>query len=434
MKSFRIEGPRRFRGELAPPGDKSITHRAFMLAAVAKGESTITRPLTGLDCRATAAAVEAMGAKVKRSPKHWKITGAGSGTSVALQEPGKVIDCGNSGTSIRLLAGLVAAHPITVFFTGDDSIRRRPMGRVLAPLAAMGAAVLGSASDTKAPFGIRGGNLKAIAHTLPVASAQMKSAILLASLGAPGITSVNEPTQSRDHTERMLLHFGAPLSSRPGSVSLKGPVQLEAAEVWVPGDVSSAAFFLVGAVAAPRSSLRLQEVGVNPTRTGILNVLSRMGARITREGEREASGEPVSDLVAGSSSSLAGATIEGDEIPTLIDEIPVLALAAAAASGTTTIRGAAELKVKESDRIAGSAEVLRAFGASVEETPDGLVIVGGASFRPAHVNSRGDHRLAMTAAIAACLATGESVIDDIACVETSFPGFFDDLLRVTERA
>lgn len=434
MKSIKIEGPRRFHGELAPPGDKSITHRALMLAAGAKGESTITRPLMGLDCRATASAVEALGAKIKRGPKQWKVMGVGGPKPAGFHEPGKVIDCGNSGTSIRLLAGLVAAYPITVFFTGDESIRRRPMGRVLDPLESMGATVLGSHGNTQAPFGIRGGKLVAKTHELKVASAQAKSAILLAALGAEGKTVVNEPSASRDHTERMLLHFGAPLSSTPRSVSVKGPLTLEAAEIYVPGDISSAAFFLVGATGAPKSTLRMQEVGVNPTRTGVLAVLARMGAKIQREGEREASGEPIADLIAATAGALAGTGIGGAEIPTLIDEIPVLALAAARASGETRISGAAELKVKESDRIAGTAEVLRAFGVAVEETADGLVIQGGASFRPAKVASRGDHRLAMTAAIAACFASGESTIDDVGCVETSYPGFFEDLLAVTEKA
>jgi 3-phosphoshikimate 1-carboxyvinyltransferase len=231
----------------------------------------------------------------------------------------------------------------------------------------------------------------------------------------------------------MLLHFGAPVSSRAGSVSVRGPVTLDAAEVYVPGDISSAAFFLVGAVGAPKSSLRLQEVGVNPTRTGILEVLARMGAKIQREGEREASGEPIADLLASTAGALSGTTIGGAEIPTLIDEIPILALAAARASGETRITGAAELKVKESDRIAGTAEVLRAFGVTVEETADGLVIQGDAVFRAAKVASKGDHRLAMTASIAACFAKGESTIDDIGCVETSFPTFFEDLQNMTEK-
>lgn len=403
-----------------------------MIAASAKGESTITRPLTGLDCRATAAAVEALGAKIKRAPKQWRVTGVGGPKPAGFREPGKTIDCGNSGTSIRLLAGLVAAHPITVFFTGDESIRRRPMGRVLGPLASMGATILGSAGDTQAPFGIRGGKLLAKTHELKVASAQVKSAILLAGLGVDGITVVNEPSASRDHTERMLLHFGAALTSRPGSVSLKGGATLDASEVYVPGDISSAAFFLVGAAIAPKSSLRLEEVGVNGTRTGILDVLGRMGAKVTREGEREASGEPIADLVVSAATTLSGTQIGGAEIPTLIDEIPILALAAAAATGETKITGAAELKVKESDRIAGTAGVLRAFGATVEETPDGLVIQGGTAFRPAKTNSLGDHRLAMTAAIAACLAKGESTIEDVGPVETSYPGFFDDLMNATE--
>ena len=429
MKSWRIEGPRRFRGELAPPGDKSITHRAFMIGALAKGETVVQRPLQGLDCKATAAAVEAMGAKIKRAPKTWRVVGRGA---QALTEPTNVVDCGNSGTSIRLLAGLAAGQPITATFTGDESIRRRPMGRVLEPLAAMGATVLGREGNSKAPFTIRGGKLVAKSHTLAVASAQAKSAILLAALKAEGITTVNEPAQSRDHTERMLLHFGVGLTSRPGSVSVKGGEIFDAQEVYVPGDLSSAAFFLVGAVCAPGSSLRLLEVGVNPTRAGVLAALARMGAKVTKDGEREASGEPMAELVA-HDASLAATEIAAGEIPTLIDEVPILAVAAARASGTTRIHGAAELKVKESDRLAATVKLLAAFGAKAESTDDGLVIEGGADFKPAKVASGGDHRIAMSAAIAACLARGETIVDDVGCVETSYPGFLEDFERVTEK-
>lgn len=433
MKSRVIEGPRRFRGELRVPGDKSITHRAVLLGAVARGETVIHRPLTGLDCRATASAVELLGARVKRiatkNEATWRIAGVGPGT---LTEPSNVLDCGNSGTSIRLLAGLLAGQPITAFLTGDESIRRRPMARVLAPLAAMGAVVIGSAKDTRAPFAIRGGGVKAMAHTLPVASAQVKSAILLAGLRADGITSVTEPAASRDHTERMLLHFGAALSASARSVSLKGPAALDAREVAVPADISSAAFFLVGAAGAKSSSLKLDGVGVNPTRTGVLDALARMGAKISREGESEAGGEPTASLVVSGGASLTGTEIGGAEIPLLVDEIPILALAAARASGETRITGAKELRVKESDRIATTAALLRAFGATCEELEDGLVVTGGAEWKPATVASKGDHRIAMTAAIAACWARGESTIEDVACVETSFPGFFEDLERVTE--
>ncbi len=425
MKSRTITGPRRFKGELRVPGDKSITHRAVLLGSVARGETVIHRPLTGLDCRATASAVEMLGAKVKRGPTAWRVTGVGPGV---FAEPADVIDCGNSGTSIRLLAGLLAGHPITAFLTGDESIRRRPMARVLGPLAAMGAVVLGSAKDTRAPFGIRGGGVKAMAHTLPIASAQVKSAILLAGLRAEGVTSVAEPATSRDHTERMLLHFGAALTAG----KLKGPAALDAREVAVPGDVSSAAFFLVGASGAPGSSLLLAEVGVNPTRTGALDALGRMGARIKRENEREAGGEPVADLVVTGTDALRSTEIGGQEIPLLVDEIPVLALAAARASGTTRITGAKELRVKESDRIATTAKLLRAFGATCDELEDGLVVGGGARLVAAKIASQGDHRIAMTGAIAACWARGESTIEDVACVETSFPGFFEELERVTE--
>lgn len=431
MKSERIQGPRRFKGELTVPGDKSITHRALLLGAVARGETTIHHPLTGLDCRATATAVESMGAKIKRGPKTWRVTGVGPGP---LAEPGNAIDCGNSGTSIRLLAGLIAGHPITAVLTGDASIRRRPMKRVLEPLAAMGATVLGSHGDTRAPFAIRGGNVRAMAHSLAVASAQVKSSILLAALRAEGVTMVTEPTQSRDHSERMLLHFGGALTSRPGTTSLKGPAELEAREVIVPADISSAAFFLVGAAGAAGSVLHLKNVGVNPTRTGILDALARMGASIRREGEHEGSGEPLAELVVRGEKTLRGTVVEAAEIPSLVDEVPILALAAALAEGTTTIRGAGELKVKESDRLAGTAALVRAFGGTAEAEGDGLTIEGGTKFVPARVHSGGDHRIAMAAAIAGCWASGETVIDDTACVETSFPGFFELLARVTEPA
>ena len=429
MKTYRITGPRRFRGELTPPGDKSITHRAVLLASVARGDTEIKRPLTGLDCRATLAAVELLGAKVKRTPKSWRVTGVGPN---AFTEPTNLLDCGNSGTSIRLLAGLVAGHPVTAILTGDESIRRRPMARVLKPLAEMGAVVMGMKNDERAPFAIRGGNLKGKSHTLAVASAQVKSAILLAGLRAEGTTSVLEPAQSRDHTERMLMHFGAAISASPGRASVKGGAMLEGRDVVVPSDPSSAAFFLVGALGAARSHLKILEVGVNPTRTGLLDVLARMGAVVKRESEREISGEPVADLHVAGGDSWKGVDVGASEIPAMVDEIPILALAAALADGATTIRGAAELRVKESDRLAAMAKLLRAFGATVDETEDGLVIHGGASLTPAHVNSGGDHRIAMTAAIAACWAKGETVIDDVACVETSYPGFFEDLERLTE--
>ncbi len=432
MKRYTVKGPRRFRGELEPPGDKSITHRAFLLGALAKGETTVTRPLLGLDCRATAAAVEAFGVKIKRTPKAWKVAGAASVGASPLAEPERVIDCGNSGTSIRLLAGFAASLPFTTFFTGDESIRRRPMDRVLRPLQAMGASVLGAKGDTRAPFGIRGAPLRAVAHQLPVASSQVKSAILLAALRAEGITSIAEPGESRDHTERMLLHFGAALTRRPGYVSIKGGGALDAQEVFVPGDPSSAAFFLVGALGCPKSQLRLAAVGVNPTRLGLVQALRRMGAKVAIEGEREASGEPIGDLVVSTATSLSATEIPSAEIPALVDEVPVLALAATRAAGTTRIVGASELRVKESDRLAGTARLLRAFGAKVEESGEGLAIEGGGELRGARVSSGGDHRLAMTAAIAGCFASGETVIEDVACVETSYPGFFEDLEKVTE--
>jgi len=431
VKRAVVQGPRRFRGSITVPGDKSITHRAVMLAGAARGESEIRHPLTGLDCRSTAAAVEALGARVKMKPKSWRVTGVGPHP---FTEPMDILDCGNSGTSIRLLAGLVAGHPVTATFTGDESIRRRPMARVLGPLAEMGARIVGRKNDTLAPFTLRGGSLTGKAHTLTVASAQVKSAILLAGLGASGVTSVSEPHPSRDHTERMLLHFGAAITASPGRASVKGGAMLEARDVVVPGDLSSAAFFLVGALGAAGSELTLENVGVNATRAGLLDALDRMGARVKREGAQELSGEPVATLVVKGGATLRGTTVAGEEIPRLVDEVPILALAAAMAEGTTVISGASELRVKESDRIAAMAKLLAAFGARAEESPEGLAIHGGGALTPATISSGGDHRIAMTAAIAGCWAKGETVIDDVACVETSFPGFFQELERVTEPA
>jgi 3-phosphoshikimate 1-carboxyvinyltransferase len=340
-----------------------------------------------------------------------------------LFEPANVLDMGNSGTSARLLTGLLAGQPFFSVLTGDSSLRQRPMGRVVNPLREMGAQIAGRARADRLPLAVLPGALKAASHTLPVASAQVKSALLLAGLFTDGVVQVTEPIRSRDHTERMLRFFGAGIETEGLRVSLKGRQALEAREVDVPGDISSAAFFIVGAIVVPGSDLRLRGVGVNPTRTGILDVLQEMGAAVVVENLREEAGEPVADLHV-RHSPLKGAAIGGDLIPRLIDEIPILCVAAALADGDTVIRDARELRVKETDRIETMAVNLRKMGVEVETAPDGLVIHGGRRRMIGGVcTSFGDHRIAMSMAIAGLTAEGDTLVEDTECIETSFPDF-----------
>ena len=414
------------RGALHVPGDKSISHRAAMLGAIAQGTTRVAGFLRAEDCLATLRCLRALGASVNERGNDLEIDGA------PLREPEEILDVGNSGTTIRLLAGLLAGHPFHSVLTGDASIRRRPLDRVAEPLRRMGARITGRQGGRLAPIAIDGGGLRGISYATPVASAQVKSALLLAGLFAEGETAVREPSQSRDHTERMLGLFGAPVVRDGLTTRLRGPRTLRAASVRVPGDLSSAAFFLVAAALVPGSELAVADVGLNPTRTGVLDALKMMGADLEVHDLREQEGEPVGTvLIRGS--RLHGATIGGDLIPRTIDELPVLAVAACVAEGETVIRDAAELRVKESDRIAALGRELRRLGATVEAQPDGLAIAGGARLRGAHVQSGGDHRMAMALAIAGLCADGPVTIDDTACIETSFPGFADALRTVAAR-
>jgi len=419
---FRIRPIARLRGEAEVPGDKSVSHRAALLGALAEGVSEVQGYLEAEDCLRTIAAVQALGAEVTRKgPGHYRIAGGGLR---GLSEPADVIDCGNSGTSVRLLAGVLAAQPFCTILTGDASLRRRPMGRIAEPLRAMGATITGRADGTRLPLAIRGvAPTKAIQYATPVASAQVKSAILLAGLAADGPVTVTEPAPSRDHSERMLRRFGARLVSDDCVVTLT-PGPLRATTVVVPGDISSAAFLLVAGAVVADARVTLHRVGVNPTRTGVLDVLEAMGARIeTAQAADE--GEPTASLTV-TSSALRAATIGGALlIPRLIDEVPVLAVAAAVASGVTVVRDARELRVKESDRIATLARELGRMGAAVEERPDGMAITGGRRLHGAAVSSGGDHRVAMALTVAGLVAEGETVVDDVACVATSFPTFAD---------
>ncbi len=414
-------------GSLEIPGDKSISHRALMLGALAEGETTIRGLLLGEDPRSTAACFTALGAKI--SPLNAElvtVTGIGLGK---IQEPVNILDAGNSGTTMRLMLGILASHPDRFFtVTGDDSLRSRPMSRVVQPLVQMGAQIWGRKDNSLAPLAVRGRELQPIHYQSPIASAQVKSAVLLAGLMAFGRTTVSEPERSRDHSERMLRAFGAQIDIDPdtNSATVTGHPNLRGQKVIVPGDISSAAFWLVAGAIIPGSELSIQNVGVNPTRTGILVALERMGAEIALENQREVAGEPVADLRV-KHSKLHACEIGGELIPRTIDEIPILAVAAVFARGTTIIKDAAELRVKESDRLRVMATELTKMGAQVKELPDGLEITGGGSLVGTEVDSYTDHRIAMSLAIAAMMASGQTTIHRAEAAAISYPTFFDSL-------
>lgn len=425
--SFARSGP--LNGIARVPGDKSISHRALMLSALAVGESRIDGLLEGEDVLATAAAMRAMGATIERGVDGaWTVSGVGVG---GLLQPEIALEMGNSGTSTRLLMGLIASHPITATFTGDASLSRRPMGRVTEPLSLMGADVTASPGG-RLPLMLRGlCPAVPITYRLPVASAQVKSAILLAGLNTHGITRVIEPIPTRDHSERMLKGFGADLTVEMEDgerhIRIQGEAELKPQRMSVPGDPSSAAFPIVAALILPGSAITIENVGVNPTRAGLYEVLRMMGAEIAFSNPREVGGEPVADITA-CFSNLSGIDVPPELAPSLIDEYPILFVAAAFAQGRTVMRGIEELRVKESDRIAVMAEGLRAIGARVEELPDGLIVEGsGGDPLPggATIASSLDHRIAMSFAIAGLNTQAPITIDDMSPVETSFPGFVD---------
>jgi 3-phosphoshikimate 1-carboxyvinyltransferase len=417
---LRVHPVRRLQGPVEVPGDKSISHRAALLGALAEGVTEIRGFLEADDCLRTLAAVEALGVEVTRKgPGEYRLAGGGLR---GLGEPGDVIDCGNSGTTARLLLGVLAGQPFWTVLTGDESLRRRPMGRVAEPLRRMGATVVGRADGARLPLAIRGAErVQAVAWALPVASAQVKSSLLLAGLYAGGPVSVTEPAQSRDHSERMLRQFGARLETR-GLTTTLHPGPLSGTAVTVPGDISSAAFLVVAGLVIPEARVSISGVGLNPTRTGLLEALRGMGADLVIEPGPAGAGEP-SGRVTASTSALVATAVAGGLIPRLIDEVPILAVAAALARGRTEIGDAGELRVKESDRLAALARELGAMGARVSEQPDGLVIDGPTRLRGARVRSGGDHRIAMALAVAGLVAEGETVIDDTECIATSFPHF-----------
>ncbi|HEY9651888.1 MAG TPA: 3-phosphoshikimate 1-carboxyvinyltransferase [Coleofasciculaceae cyanobacterium] len=419
-------------GRLQVPGDKSISHRALMLGAIAQGETQIQGLLLGEDPRSTASCFRAMGAEISElNTELVTVKGIGLGH---LQEPVDVLNAGNSGTTLRLMLGLLASHPRLFFtVTGDSSLRSRPMSRVVNPLQQMGAQIWGRKGNSLAPLAIQGQQLKPIHYHSPIASAQVKSCILLAGLMTQGQTTVTEPALSRDHSERMLKAFGADLSVDPetNSVTITGQAHLQGQTVIVPGDISSAAFWLVAGAIVPGSELLIENVGVNPTRTGILDALEMMGADITAENQRVVAGEPVADLRV-RHGQLKGCKIAGSLIPRLIDEIPILAVAAAFAEGTTIIQDAEELRVKESDRLAVMASQLNRMGARITELPDGLEITGGTPLSGTEVDSYTDHRIAMSFAIAALNATGTTTIHRAEAAAISYPDFTPTLQRLCE--
>lgn len=425
MPDWRIRRAPPLQTELTVPGDKSISHRAVILAALSNGPCVIRGFLPSEDCLCTVAAIRALGIQIETPEPSTLIV---HGQKRAFTAPTRDIDCGNSGTTMRLLAGLLAGQPFRSRLTGDASLSKRPMKRVIEPLVQMGATIRAEGPNERPPLVIEGGPLQPLHFHSPVASAQVKSAVLLAGMFASGKTTVTEPVQSRDHTERMLEYFLVRPQKDDLSVSLFGGLTPESRDFQVPGDISSAAFWLVAAAAHPAAHLLIEDVGLNPTRTGILGVLLRMGAHI-HEGIENEDAEPLGTIDL-RGARLRGTHIGGKEIPNVIDELPVLAVAGALAHGRTVISDAAELRVKETDRLAAIATNLRAMGAQVSETEDGLEIIGGVPLHGARLSSFGDHRIAMAFAIAGLFAEGETVIQDTECVATSYPGFEQQLEKI----
>ncbi len=428
MDRIELNKAKRFKGEFSPPPDKSISHRAVIFSSLSKGKSVIRNLLKAEDPVSTINAFRALGVGIDDRGEEIIVNGNGT---YGLTEPIDVIDCGNSGTTIRMLSGVLSGNPFFSVLTGDESLRKRPMARVINPLKEMGARIMGRAEDRYPPIAIRGGKLKPVKYTMPVASAQVKSAILLAGLYAEGETEITEPVKSRDHSERMLPAFGAEVTAEGLRVRIKGGAALTGTDIHVPGDFSSAAFFIVGALLIRNSDITIRNVGINPTRTGLLGALEKMGAGIELSNRRDLFGEPVADIHCAGNAGLRAVEVTKEEVPALIDEFPVLCVAATQAEGITTIRGAGELRVKESDRIKSMATELGKMGADVEEFEDGLSIRGRSILKGAEVESYGDHRIAMAMAIAGLIAEGATGIHGIGAVNISFPGFFEIIRKMT---
>lgn len=417
----------RIRGEITIPGDKSISHRAVMFGALSEGTTEVTNFLQGADCLSTIGCFRALGIAIENTPERILIHGKGLH---GLSAPTQILDVGNSGTTTRLISGILAAQPFKTVLNGDASIQKRPMKRIMTPLNMMGADIKSQLGNGCAPLEINGKQLHGIHYDSPVASAQVKSSVLLAGLYADGVTSVTEPALSRNHSEIMLQYFGAKVSSEGTTATIWPEPSLIGQKVNVPGDISSAAYFIAAALLVPDAELLIKNVGINPTRDGILRVALAMGADITLLNENHV-GEPTADLLV-RTSSLHGTTVEGDLIPTLIDEIPIICIMAACAEGTTIIKDAAELKVKESDRIQVMVDQLSAMGVDIVGTEDGMIIHGGKPLHGAEINTFLDHRIAMSFAIASLVAEGTTVIHDSEVVNISYPSFYQDLDSITK--
>ncbi len=442
MANLSIKPTQRIEAEIHVPGDKSISHRAVMIGSLAKKETIVNNFLPSADCLATVDCFRKLGIEIQESGKRKAESGKqiiikGKGLK-GLKQSKEALDVGNSGTTIRLTTGILAGQDFISKITGDESIQRRPMLRIVNPLREMGASIEGTVKNDQiyAPLKISGGNLLPIEYELPVASAQVKSAVLLAGLFADGETVVIEKNQARDHTERMLSYLGANIKVSGLRSSVFGLKEFKGAEIDIPGDLSSAAFFMVAALLVPNSELIIRNVGVNPTRTGIIEILHRMGAKLEVKDEEIISEEPRANVRVTSNQKpvtrIKGIKISGEIVPRIIDEIPIIAVAATQAEGTTEIRGARELRVKESDRIATISSELRKMGAKIKELEDGMIIEGPTRLKGITVQSYGDHRVAMAMAVAGLVADGETAIEDTACIETSFPGFEGILKQISK--
>ncbi|MFZ3122025.1 MAG: 3-phosphoshikimate 1-carboxyvinyltransferase [Thermodesulfovibrionales bacterium] len=446
--SIELRKAKRLKGEIIPPPDKSISHRAVILSSLAKDKSIVRNFLRAEDTMSTMNAMKMLGVDIEQqTSRAAEQQSKGKDTTAllhycstdlvihsngihGLKEPEDIIDCGNSGTTIRLLSGVLSGNPFLSVLTGDSSLRSRPMGRVINPLRQMGADIMARDNDRYPPIVVRGRKLKAIKYDMPVASAQVKSALLLAGLYADGETELSEPIKSRDHTERMLSSYGVRIDIEGLKIKVKGGQELKAKDMDVPGDFSSAAFFIVAALLIPDSDITIKGVGINPTRTGMLDILKTMGAAVELTNIRDA-GEPVADIHCKGGKGLKAVNITKEQVPALIDEFPILCIAATQADGVTEIRGAEELRIKESDRIKAMATEMRKMGVEAEELSDGISIKGNANLKGASINSYGDHRIAMAFSIAALIARGKTVINGISSVNISFPGFFETLRKLS---
>jgi 3-phosphoshikimate 1-carboxyvinyltransferase len=430
MSELRVQSGAALRGRARVPGDKSISHRALLLGSIAAGKSHVEGFLPSADCLATLDAVRALGVEVQKHTST-ELTVHGVGL-YGLKEPGDFVDCRRSGTTMRLLAGLLAGQPFLSILSGGTQLLRRPMARITEPLRSMGATVLGRDGGRLPPIAILGGELHGIDYVLPVASAQVKSALTLAALYAPGTTRLRVPGPARDHTERMLAAMGAGITTGEGAVGVEPGHTLQPVDVTVPGDFSSAAYLLVAASLLPGSELTVEAVGVNPTRTGLLDLLRAMGADLTLHQECVVGGEPVAHIAV-RGAELSGTEAGGDLVVRAIDEFPILAVAATQARGETVVRDAAELRVKETDRIATTVRELRRLGAEIEPRPDGFVVHGPTTLAGATVDSHGDHRLGMALTVAGLLAREETMVRNVGCIADSFPGFAPTLASLGAR-